>query len=340
MSGKPTITLEKVAELRREFVAAKPTQLTRTAYESDFRAFSKWRGRPVDEALHNLLDRPANEARALATRWKKSMRSNPDSTIRRRLGTLRSFSKFAFSDGSLPWKLEVDSGVERTDEQLEDAAPRDMDPPPDEDLQRVRATLQADGSPEARRLLAIFDLQSLRGIRIAEALALDVKHFDAARSRVRIRGKGRTELEWLQVSPMVTDSILAWLAVRPPPHNGPLFVRMDRGATASARRLSRTTIFNALEKLRGELKIKRRLRPHGLRHAAVDAALVDAARSGRALTKVQQWARHKSFNTTAGYARRMETTEGEINAGVAARFRSQTVPDGQKPGNNLPPKRP
>ncbi len=42
------------------------------------------------------------------------------------------------------------------------------------------------------------------------------------------------------------------------------------------------------------------IRSHGLRHTAITTAIAIAAKGRRPLTTVQRFARHRSFNTTAG----------------------------------------
>lgn len=318
------ITLPKVADLRAEFLRSKKNPLTREAYESDFRAFTVWRdadSTSIDEALHDWLLLTPQDARQVAEDWKQSMASSPDSTIRRRMSTLRGFSKWIHADGALPWVLAIDNAVDRSEEQMADATPRDMDGPPEQALAKARAVLQEDGSPNARRLLAIFDLLYFRGLRISEVLRIDVNQFDPELSQVTIRGKARKQQETVKIDKEAVRSIQWWLAVRPGPRTGPLFVRFDRAAKPGEMRLSRTTVANELDELRARIKYKKRFRPHGLRHSAIDAVIQDATAEGRPLTQVQKWARHKSYNTTAGYAKRLEGDEEEINARLAKRLR-------------------
>ena len=280
---------------------------TRLAYRADLESFARWaqsRGRRPDnvhEALADLLNQPADKAIEMAEDYKESMAGVKENSFRRRISTLRNFCAYVKDRGEIGWRLAVNSRVARTAKQAESATPRDMSGPPEEQILELRRMLKADDTPLAIRNLALLDLHYYRSLRLAEVVRLDVRHFTPEKGMVSIRGKGRGTFEELVLNQATAESIKAWLRVRPGAPSGPLFVRLDRGATAkrAGHRLTENAIERVFEKQGSRVGCD--IRPHGLRHSAITVSIVQAAKDRRPLTSVQRFARHKSFNTTAGY---------------------------------------
>ncbi len=297
-------------------------QNTRRAYRADLEAYARWahahehdrskKPENVHEALADLLSLSANDAIDVAEEYKASMAGIKAHTFRRRLSTIRTFCAYVHGRGEIKWRLMVDSKVARTDEQAENATAKDMSGPDEEKVLKLRRMLKARGTPEALRNLAIVDLTYYRSLRRAELARLDIRHFDPVNGTVRVRGKARGEFEKLGLNEATVESISLWLKNRPGNTSGPLFVRLDRGATGrrSGNRLTENSVFLLLERL-GKL-VGCEIRPHGLRHTSITVAIVQAAKDGRPLTSVQRFARHKHFNTTAAYVNKVDADVQEV----------------------------
>ena len=144
-----------------------------------------------------------------------------------------------------------------------------------------------------RRYQAIAMVLYGAGLRLAEALALTVADIDGARGVLRVRhGKGDRARE-AKLSP----TLYAWLrnywaAERPaPPY---LFASPRTG-----RPPTQESVRRALELAGEQAGIKKRVRPHVLRHSFATHLL----EAGTDVRVIQVLLGHRSVKTTAGYAR-------------------------------------
>ncbi len=146
---------------------------------------------------------------------------------------------------------------------------------------------------ERTRNLALAELLYGSGLRISEALDLDVDDVDPASSVLRVMGKGAKE----RLAPMSDTSVRAmflWLRVRAliaPPAEKALFVG-NRG-----RRLNRRQAARILDDLRKNAGLPQHLSPHTLRHSFATHML----ESGADLRSVQELLGHASLSTTQRY---------------------------------------
>ena len=159
------------------------------------------------------------------------------------------------------------------------------------------AAKAAAGNPLALRDRAAVLLMALRGLRKGEVLSLDLEHYDRPGRRLFVLGKQRSGREWLTIPQPCADALDAWLAVLGD-RRGALFcgITQSKGIRLSARALNRV-----LEPYG--------IRPHGLRHAAITAAL---ELTGGDTTKVQRFSRHKSLAVLAVYDDRRQDLGGQV----------------------------
>jgi integrase/recombinase XerC len=148
---------------------------------------------------------------------------------------------------------------------------------------------------QAARDVALFTLLYGCGLRIAEALALDVK--DAPRagqdSALRVTGKGNKE-RLVPVLPAVRQAMEAWLAEHPDRHpDSPLFVGA-RGA-----RLDPAVAQRHLRNWRRLAGLPEHATPHALRHSFATHLLG----GGADLRAIQELLGHASLSTTQRYTR-------------------------------------
>ncbi|WP_270938774.1 tyrosine-type recombinase/integrase, partial [Falsiroseomonas oryzae] len=148
---------------------------------------------------------------------------------------------------------------------------------------------------QAARDVALFTLLYGCGLRISEALGLDVRDapLPGADGALRVRGKGDKE-RLVPVLPAVRQAIAAWLAQHPDPRpDQPLFVGA-RGA-----RLDPAVAQRNLRNWRRLAGLPEHATPHALRHSFATHLLG----GGADLRAIQELLGHASLSTTQRYTR-------------------------------------
>ena len=163
-----------------------------------------------------------------------------------------------------------------------------------DDATDVLALADDPGRPRwvARRDLALLMLLYGAGLRIGEALSLDVRDARNAGETMRIAGKGGKE----RVAPMlprVRDALRAYLEVRPDgaPARSPLFVGVRGG------RLDPAVAQRRFRELRAALGLPVSATPHAMRHSYATHLLG----AGADLRTIQELLGHASLSTTQRY---------------------------------------
>ena len=153
---------------------------------------------------------------------------------------------------------------------------------------------------------ALFTLLYGCGLRIAEALALDIRDAPTTTRPLRVIGKGSKERQ-LPVLPAVAEAIAAWLKLHPcaGDPSAPLFVGV-RGERLNPGVAQRT--LRAFRRLYG---LPEHATPHALRHSFATHLLA----GGADLRAIQDLLGHASLSTTQRYtavdqARLMEVWRG------------------------------
>lgn len=161
------------------------------------------------------------------------------------------------------------------------------------ELETIKAYLDSLGDDtNYERLRAVYAVMLGQGLRQAEVAALEVGDFDPANSRLLVMGKGRDQKESVQLRPLVSDRIKAWLKASGR-RDGSLF------------EMSARAIRYQIKKLYQEAKIEGDYSTHGLRHAfATQLAL-----AGASAYTITQELRHKSPTTSLIYVGRADTAE-------------------------------
>lgn len=160
----------------------------------------------------------------------------------------------------------------------------------------VRALLESldrDQSPRGLRDTAIVKLLAVRGLRRAEVTSLRVEDLDLAGASLKVRRKGKRELQSMPLPVGVVEAIGRWLRHRGA-EPGPLFHRLDRPGVQKA--LSGDGLRRMLAKRCREAGLPA-IRPHGLRHSG-------ATRVGQLthdLVSVQAWGSWEKPETAARY---------------------------------------
>jgi len=151
---------------------------------------------------------------------------------------------------------------------------------------------KAQNAWQGLRDRAILSLLYGCGLRISEALALNVGDITAKSDFLRVKGKGNKE-RIVPLLPIIWQCINAYLTESPyqQREGEPLFLG------ARGERLSPRIIQRQLQKLRGELGLSDNLTPHALRHSFATQLLGE----GVDLRSIQELLGHSSLITTQRY---------------------------------------
>ena len=157
---------------------------------------------------------------------------------------------------------------------------------------RTATTDSFESSPAlAARNQALFTLLYGCGLRISEALSLDLRDAPRAGIGLRVMGKGRKE-RVVPVLPAVEAAIAEWLRHRGPgTPDAPLFTGAKGG------RLDPGVAQRALRELRRATGLPEHATPHALRHSFATHLLG----GGADLRAIQELLGHASLSTTQRY---------------------------------------
>jgi integrase/recombinase XerC len=112
-----------------------------------------------------------------------------------------------------------------------------------------------------------------------------------------------------------TGKILSeWIEVRGN-FEGPLFINFHHDPKIQGKRLSPTSLYRVIRDLGA--RTDQKLRPHGLRHAAITEAVKRVQAVGMDVTKVLQFSRHRDLKTLQVYIDNLEDVQGKIAELVA-----------------------
>ncbi|MFC3123897.1 tyrosine recombinase XerC [Pseudoroseomonas globiformis] len=239
-------------------------------------------GEPDLAALGSL--RPADLRAFLAERATRDGVGN--ATRARQLAAVRGFFRFlARHHGLVPLALAGLRGPK-----VVQPAPRPLT------AEQAREVADATGSVENTPLLAardkaLFTLLYGCGLRISEALALDVRNAPRAGTGLRVVGKGSKE-RVVPVLPAVASAIGTYLALRGhPAPESPLFLG------ARGERLNPAVAQKALRDYRRLAGLPESATPHALRHSFATHLLG----AGGDLRSIQELLGHASLSTTQRY---------------------------------------
>jgi integrase/recombinase XerC len=170
--------------------------------------------------------------------------------------------------------------------------PRALAPSQAREVTEQIAAMSGAAAIQARDT-ALFTLLYGCGVRIAEALALDVRDapLPGAEGMLRVMGKGLKE-RIVPVLPAVREAIAGWLALHPDRRpDSPLFLG------ARGRRLDPAVAQRTLREFRRLHGLPEHATPHALRHSFATHLLA----GGADLRSIQDLLGHASLSTTQRY---------------------------------------
>ncbi|MEM9601559.1 MAG: tyrosine recombinase XerC [Pseudomonadota bacterium] len=222
------------------------------------------------------------DVQAMVAKWHRA--GMAPRSLSRRLSALRTFFTFGLQRG---W--------------FQHNPVKDISPPKrDKPLPRVLAVDEATAlledapdSPLAWRDRALFELVYSCGLRLSEAVALDVAAVSGGEPVLRVRGKGGKERD-VPVGRCAHEALQAWLDVRPQ------LAGVDETALfVSARgvRIAPRTVQARLAQRARKQGLTARVHPHMLRHSFATHVL----ESSGDLRAVQELLGHADISTTQIY---------------------------------------
>ncbi len=168
-------------------------------------------------------------------------------------------------------------------------------PPTVLSIDEVRLIIDAARTPQARAFLTtVYSC----GLRLQEALNLEVRDIDAERMMMRIRGKGSKQRD--VPLPASTYEVLKtyWKTHRNPRLLFPALGRRHNGGCTAEKPMARSSVQGLLRRILAQLpKIKKHATLHTLRHSYA-THLIEA---GVNIRIVQQYLGHASLETTMIY---------------------------------------
>jgi integrase/recombinase XerD len=228
----------------------------------------------------------------LAARTRRGRPTDPGlapTSLRRRAAAIRGFYRFAFGEGL----IAVDVAAHIDLPKMPRLLPETLTVGEVERLLDVAAVA-------GERDRALLELLYAAGLRISEALHLDLEDVSLDQATVRVIGKGDRE-RLVPIGDVAIDALRGWIAGArstivaahhvAPVRGGPVFVG------SSGRRLARQQAWLAVKRAAAAAGVADRVSPHTLRHSFATHLL----EGGADLRIVQELLGHASISTTQLY---------------------------------------
>lgn len=212
------------------------------------------------------------------------------STMARKLSALRSLFRYLVAKKLAP----ANPAAQVANPKQESRHPRSLNVDQAFALLKDSGPAKGQGKAEHLRDLALAELLYGSGLRISEALALNVRDCDPASGVVRVLGKGGKE-RLAPLSDMSVRVLEAYMAVRGELNATGAETALFLGARGG--RLQRRQANRILEKLAAAAGLPQSISPHGLRHSFATHLL----ENGADLRGVQELLGHSRLATTQRY---------------------------------------
>jgi integrase/recombinase XerC len=292
-------------DLIAEWLAGRKAS-TVEAYKKSLRHFARWMNADSPSAAAaELLALDVAGANRLCLAYRASMldAGAAAATINRHLAALKSMVKLARLTGRVTWAVEIDG--------VKPEPRRDVRGPEPDEFKKFWRSAKAGDSPRARRDRAVIAVLFGMGLRRGEAVGLDLVDLDFRESVAMVSRKGLREKVRRPIPPEVAKALGEWVLVRGS-DPGPLFVRTDR--PDSRDRLTGEGVARLVARHGASAKLPRKVRPHGLRHSAITAALA----SGLTPVEVQSFSGHAKIETVMLYNDALKSTARKVSTRVSS----------------------
>lgn len=254
--------------------------LTAESYGRDLARAAAWCGA---RSLDNWQQLKAPLVRQLVAQWHREGLGGR--SIQRALSALRTFYEFLLREGRASDNPALDIRAPKSPRRL----PGMLDP---DALSQLLDGAPLDEDPWlAARDRALFELIYSAGLRLAEAVSLDLDDLDLRAGELVVTGKGRKTRQ-LPVGSKACEALRGWLAERAP-LAGAAALFIDR----KGRRITARAVQARLARAGQRKGLEQRLHPHLLRHAFATHLL----ESSGDLRAVQELLGHADISTTQVY---------------------------------------
>lgn len=307
MNLLPITSAAQATTLISTFLSSKGPA-TRQAYKQDLKCFQSYLVSVHGiESVQNLLSFSSGELNFAVLGYRDHLveKALSPSTVNRRLGAVRSLFKLSRLLGFTSMKIEIPN--------IKSESYRDTKGPGLPAFKRMITKASSQSPDKSARDHAILRLLFDLALRASELVELDLRHVELEQKRISIKGKGRSQREFLSLPSTSIQALEKWIETRGP-DDGPLFVNLVR-ATKQRKRLTRTGLYKLIRWLGQQVDIK--TRPHGVRHLSITEACKAAQNNGFALEEVMDHSRHKSIATLMIYRDRERDVQGAISTLVA-----------------------
>jgi len=280
------------------FLSGRNPQTIR-AYQLDLQTFTHFvKASTFEQAISLLFTQSQGAANALVLSYRHFLfeKRLAPATINRRLAAIRSLVKLARMLGVVSWSLDIEG--------IQNESYRDTSGPGISGVRKLLEVVEQKTDQKSKRDRAIFRLLFDVALRRAEVASLNIEDVDLENRKISILGKGRTAKEKITLPPKTALALEEWMRARGQ-KLGPLFLNYDPARKGN--RLTGTSIYRMIRTLGNKAGMT--VRPHGLRHAGITAAL-DATRGD--VRKVQRFSRHKDVRTLTIYDDRRRDEAGEV----------------------------
>jgi integrase/recombinase XerD len=288
-AAAPPSGLERAIEAYLTFLTVERglAPATIRAYRADLGDFAAARG-----TTRSWAEGPEAALRYLAARTRRGRRTDPGlapTSLRRRAAAIRGFYRFAFGEGLIATDVAAHLDLPRMPRLLPETLTR-------AETERLLGAVPAEALLER----ALLELLYAAGLRISEALRLDLEDVSLDGAFVRVIGKGDRE-RLVPVGEVALDALRAWLVGAraalvaahhvEPVRGGPMFLGR------SGRRLARQQAWAIVKRAAAAAGLSGRVSPHTLRHSFATHLL----EGGADLRIVQELLGHASISTTQLY---------------------------------------
>lgn len=260
--------------------------LTAESYLEDLKEFFTflldYLGQEVD--LKELENLKITDFRAFLA-WRAEQKISKAS-IARGVSALKNFFRFLMREGLIENKAIMAVKSARPNKIL----PHPLSAEQAQKFLKVARTMQKEAW-QGERDVALFTLMYGAGLRIAEALSLNIKDIPLDQDAIVITGKGNKQ-RLIPLLPAVKKAIKKYLEVHPcPTPDAPLFV----GARGD--RINPGVVQRTVRQIRYALNLPDTVTPHALRHSFATHLL----QGGGDLRSVQELLGHSSLSATQRY---------------------------------------
>lgn len=283
------MTIDGAIDAYLTFLAAERglSPATIRAYRGDLADFAASRGTSRDWAQG-----PDAAQGYLAARTRRGRRHDPGlapTSLRRRAAAIKGFYRFAFGEGLIGTDVAAHLDLPRMPRLL-----------PETLTQAEVERLLAAPPPDALLDRALLELLYAAGLRISEALNLDLEDLSLDGAFVRVIGKGDRE-RLVPVGEVALDALRAWMDGPRAALVGTHHVAPVRGGPLllghSGKRLARQQAWAIVKRAAAGAGLSGHVSPHTLRHSFATHLL----EGGADLRIVQELLGHASISTTQLY---------------------------------------